>query len=256
MLMVGRKRLIIVTVGVLLAAVVIFGMAFLRSGAPQTQDKTAQNQPASQKPTFNKKLYSLESPTSPWLVVNKRRPLTPVDFAPQLATPSVKLRLSGSNPEMQVSGQILPAVEQLFETAKQAGFDLILASGYRSYQQQTVVYNAEVRRSSQEAADRESARPGHSEHQTGLAIDVGPASRQCEIETCFADMPEGQWVATNAYKFGFIIRYGKDQEAVTGYMYEPWHLRYVGSELAAELHQQNYPPLETFFNLGPATSYQ
>lgn len=254
--MVRHRRLLVAIISLL----VVFGLVAvgykLLSNRTSDDQKTAQNYQSKEPAAFNKKLYSLESPASPWLVVNKRRPLTPVDFTPQVATPNVKLRLSASNPEMQVSGQIVPAVEQLFAAAMQAGFELILASGYRSYQQQTVVYNAEVRRNGQEAADRESARPGHSEHQTGLAIDVGPASRQCEIETCFADMPEGQWIAANAYKFGFIIRYGKDQEAVTGYMYEPWHLRYVGNALAAEMHQQNYPPLETFFNLGPAAGYQ
>jgi D-alanyl-D-alanine carboxypeptidase len=170
--------------------------------------------------------------------------------------PNVGLRLPGSNPEMQVSPQAVPALEQLAAAAKHDGLDLIVASAYRSYQAQVSVYNAEVSRNGQQAADRESARPGHSEHQTGLAIDIGAASRKCEVQACFADMPEGQWVAANAYKYGFIIRYAQTTEAITGYTYEPWHLRFVGKELATELHAHDNPPLEIFFGLGAAPDYQ
>ncbi len=207
-------------------------------------------------PRFDKTKYSYDSSTSPWLVINKQRPLEPIDYAPQLAAPNVPLRLPATNPEMQVSGQIVPAVQQLFAAAKQAGFDLMVASGYRSYSQQVAVYNAEVGRNGQDVADRESARPGHSEHQTGLAVDVEPSDRRCEVQVCFGDLPEGKWVAAHAHTYGFIIRYMPGTEAVTGYTYEPWHLRYVGAELAAEIYEQDNPPLETFFGLDVAPDYR
>lgn len=250
-----HKRSILLVIGLLVAiAAVVFWMV-IRSD-PESAGRATQQAGTTAPPAFDKKLHSLDTPTSPWVIANKRRPLNPTDFAPQTAAPNVPLRLPGTNPEMQVSRQIIPAVEQLFAAAKADGLDLMLASGYRSYQQQVVVYNAEVNRYGQEAADRESARPGHSEHQTGLAVDVEPITRQCEIQACFGDLPEGKWVAANAHKFGFIIRYSKDNEAVTGYNYEPWHIRYVGPELAAELYQQGNPPLETFFNLGAAPGYR
>jgi D-alanyl-D-alanine carboxypeptidase len=105
-------------------------------------------------------------------------------------------------------------------------------------------------------ADSQSARPGYSEHQTGLAVDVEPTSRKCEVEACFGDTPEGKWVAANAHKFGFIIRYPKNMQSVTGYIYEPWHIRYVGKELAGEMHKQNIATLEQFFGLEAAPDYQ
>jgi D-alanyl-D-alanine carboxypeptidase len=205
---------------------------------------------------FNKTRYSINTASSQWVVVNKHRQLEPVDFTPQLATPNVPLRLSASYPEMQVSGQMVAALQQLFDGASKAGLNLMVASGYRSYQTQIGVYGAEVNRNGQAAADRESARPGYSEHQTGLAVDIEPANRQCEIEVCFGELPEGKWVAANAHKYGFIIRYQHGTEAVTGYTYEPWHIRYVGTELANELHRLGNPALETFFGVGAAPTYQ
>lgn len=226
------------------------------TGEPGTAQSGDRNQTTS--PRFNKTQQSLNDPASPWVIVNKRRPLSPATYAPPLATPNVPLRLQGDggdNPEMQVSTQIVSAMERLFAAAKTDGLDLMLASGYRSYQQQVIVYNAEVKQNGQAAADRESARPGHSEHQTGLAIDVEPASRQCEVQVCFGELPEGKWVAAHAHEHGFIIRYANGSEPVTGYSYEPWHLRYVGKELATEVHRQGNPPLETFFGLGAAPDY-
>src|SRR5690606_14648016 len=112
------------------------------------------------------------------------------------------------------------ALEQMFMAAKNEGLSLLLASGYRSYNLQVGVYNRNVREVGQAEADIRSARPGHSEHQTGLAVDVGAASRQCEIEECFSTLPEGKWVAANAYRFGFVIRYPQNKQGTTGYVYE------------------------------------
>jgi zinc D-Ala-D-Ala carboxypeptidase len=247
---------------VVLAAVVILAIwlavrpdAPPESGTGPTSTQSSQTAPPPS-PSFDKHRLSLSAPDSPWVIANKRRPLSPVEFVPQLATPAVPLRLSSGSPEMQLSVQAIPALEQLFAAAKADGLDLMLASGYRSYGQQIAVYDSEVRRFGQDQADRESARPGHSEHQTGLAADVEPASRKCEIIACFGDLPEGKWVAANAHRFGFIIRYAQGSEPVTGYTYEPWHLRFVGKELATELYEQGNPPLETFFDLAAAPDYQ
>lgn len=124
----------------------------------------------------------------------------------------------------------------LFTDAKAEGYSLKVASGYRSFADQRYIYNGYAAESGQAAADRFSARPGHSEHQSGLAFDVNhPDSNQ--LLTSFGDSPVGQWIAENAHRYGFIIRYPEDKESVTGYMYEPWHLRYVGTDLAAVLRE-------------------
>lgn len=204
---------------------------------------------------FNNKVFSIDDPRSLWVVVNKRRPLNPTDYAPELTTPPVALRLSKEASEMQVSNQMAPALLQLFQAAEAAGVPLMLASGYRSYSQQVAVYGAEVKNYGGLQADRESARPGHSEHQTGLAADLEPVNRQCEIAQCFGQLPEGKWLVANAASYGFIIRYPENKEQITGYMYEPWHVRYVGLMLAKELESHADDTLETFFKLPAAAVY-
>lgn len=150
---------------------------------------------------------------------------------------------------MQLRSETATAVEQLFAAAKKDGINLMVSSGYRSYTYQVNLYAGYVRSSGQAEADKISARPGHSEHQTGLALDVEPTSKTCEVEQCFGDTPEGQWVKAHAYEYGFIIRYTPDKVAVTGYSSEPWHIRYVGAELAAEMHRTNTETLEEFFGI-------
>lgn len=109
-------------------------------------------------------------------------------------------------------------------------------SSYRSYSTQVNTYNGWVQRSGQEAADTFSARPGHSEHQLGLAVDLGDQNvPSCNLEECFGDTQGGKWLESNAHKYGFIIRYQEGKQAITGFIYEPWHLRYVGVEAATNI---------------------
>ncbi len=151
------------------------------------------------------------------LIANKKYPL-PQDFNP------------GEDPEARA------AFEQMAADAKTLGFDLVAFSGFRSYEYQTTLYNNYVNRDGKEAADRYSARPGHSEHQTGLAFDIGEKSREDLWLTAeFGETPAGKWLADNAYKYGFILRYPEGKEDVTGFMYESWHFRYLGVEKATEV---------------------
>ena len=207
--------------------------------------------------TFDKSQYSLDEPSSLWVIANKQRPLQPTSYAPNdLVAPEVTLRLPASSEEMLLRTAAANALEELFAAAKQDGLDLMLASAYRSYSYQEGLYNTYVKQQGQSTADTQSARPGYSEHQTGLAADIEPASRECEVTTCFADMPEGKWLAEHAYEYGFVIRYPQGKADVTGYIYEPWHLRYVGKELATEVRQQDVPTLEEFFDLPAAPDYR
>ena len=209
---------------------------------------------------FNKHQYSINDPTSLWVVVNKGRQL-PSSYAPSdLVVPDLPIRPSASGDEQYVRAQTAAALKQLFAAAAKDGLQFMIGSGYRSYSFQSSVYNNFVASQGRAQADRSSARPGHSEHQTGWAVDVEPASRQCEIELCFGNLAEGKWLAANSYKYGFIIRYPKGKESLTGYEYEPWHIRYVGSSLANQVHQSGQT-LEQFFGLPtfsdyPVTSYQ
>lgn len=202
--------------------------------------------------SFNKQLHAINEPDSIWWVVSKVRPLDPARYAPvDLVVPDIPLRAGAGDSEMRLRKEAASALEQLVQAAKQDKISLMLASGYRSYQLQVAVYNANVQKYGQAGADKQSARPGTSEHQTGLAADIEPASRQCEIEQCFGDLEEGKWLSANAYKWGFVIRYPLDKDNITGYEYEPWHIRYVGTELSIELHKQNTQTLEEFFGIIP-----
>ena len=132
------------------------------------------------------------------------------------------------------------AFSEMTAAAKLDGFELIAFSTYRSYDYQTGLYERYVKRDGIDAADRYSARPGYSEHQTGLAFDIGEVdNEQYFASEKFGETDAGKWVATNAHRFGFIMRYPEGKEKVTGYMYESWHFRYVGIELAEEIYKQN-----------------
>jgi D-alanyl-D-alanine carboxypeptidase len=193
---------------------------------------------------FNKKLYALDEPSSLWVVVNKQRPLNPKTYAPTDLSPignGQKMRLAAAN-----------QLKLLFDAAKSASYTLIAESGYRSYSTQVSVYNHEVSAFGQTKADSESARPGYSEHQTGWAVDIG--SPGC-YEDCFGTKPASKWLLANAYRYGFILRYPVDKSTITGYRNEPWHFRYVGVDLAAELHNTRTETLEEFFGLPAAPNY-
>ena len=139
------------------------------------------------------------------------------------------------------------ALQELFAAAKNDGLNLFVKSGFRSYATQKSLYNNYVNRDGVAAADRYSARPGHSEHQTGLAFDINKAS------SSFTGSPEAIWLAENCYKYGFIIRYPEGKEAITGYMYESWHIRYLGVETATAVFNSGLC-LEEY--LGITSSYQ
>lgn len=207
--------------------------------------------------TIDKKQYSISNPNSIWVIVNKTRPINPSSFTPSnLVTPKVPIRNPDDTSEVQVRKDTAVALQDMFDSAKKDTINLVLASGYRSYKLQAIVYESFVKLQGQKTADAQSARPGFSEHQLGLAADIVPQNSACQLEVCFADTPEGKWLASNAHLFGFLIRYGKDQKNIVGYQFEPWHVRYVGKELAKEVFNEGNTPLEVFFDLPPAPDYK
>lgn len=135
-----------------------------------------------------------------------------------------------------------------FDTMKNAaaneGLNIYISSGFRSYSRQKTIYNNYVSQDGKVEADTYSARPGHSEHQSGLAFDVNI------INDSFANTKEAKWLASNCYKYGFILRYPKGKTSETGYKYEPWHFRYVGNELATKLYNNgNWITMESYFGI-------
>lgn len=203
-------------------------------------------------PTFDKTEFSIDDAASFWVVVNKLRPLNPIDYvAPDLVDVPVpyvhapKLRAEAAN----------QVVTMFAAFTAETGLQMQAQSAYRSYNTQVGTYNNWVAELGQEQADLTSARPGHSEHQTGLAIDISAKPAVCSLDQCFADTPQGTWLATNAWSYGFVLRYPNGYTPITGYEFEPWHYRYVGLELAKEYHDSGATTLEEFFGLPAAPTY-
>lgn len=140
-------------------------------------------------------------------------------------------------------------LNKLIQDARNQDLDLVFRSGYRSYESQEQLYKDYVARDGEEAANQYSATPGNSEHQTGLAFDIGSDTATDDFRSSFGDTDEGKWMEKHAHEYGFIIRYLEGKEDITGYQYEPWHLRYVGKDLAQKIHQKNVT-LEEYFDYG------
>jgi D-alanyl-D-alanine carboxypeptidase len=241
----SKNRRIFIALVVLVAAIAVSMFVLdMRADAPSSGSNSQSQQEST---GFDKKMNSIYEPGSPWWIVNKDRPL-PDGYVPELGVPDVRLRLARDAEQMKFGTLAMKSLEEMFAAAQANGVELVFGSGYRSYALQKQFYDSYVAQDGQEAADRYSARPGTSEHQTGLAFDATAMSGQCHLEICFEDMPEGQWLLENAHKYGFIIRYPKGKEHITTYQYEPWHLRYVGKELATELRHIGQA-MEEFFAL-------
>lgn len=198
--------------------------------------------------------HSLTDPASPWVVVNKHRPLSPAGYVPaDLVQPRVRLATSGES--ALLNSTTAGAAEKMFAAAAAAGVVITLASGYRSFNTQIATYNRWVKAEGQAAADTASARPGYSEHQTGWSFDIGDGSGRDSFTPAFANQPAAVWVKANAHLFGFVVRYPWMFHEITGYFYEPWHLRYVGVETAGEMNARGIATLEEYFDLEPAPGY-
>jgi D-alanyl-D-alanine carboxypeptidase len=228
-----------------------FPVVDTREVSPPTPEVVVSGEVEEQAPSFDMSLHSLEEPGSLWVVVNKRRALDPHDYAPgDLVAPNIP---SAFPPLLRQ--EVARAAEEMYAEAWGDGVPFRLQSTYRSFAIQQRVKAASVERFGQEVSDQRSARAGHSEHQTGLALDISGAGGSCALEACFATTPEGVWLAKHAWRFGFILRYPEGKSDTTGYIFEPWHFRYVGLGLAQELNEQGNPTLEEFFGLGAAPEY-
>lgn len=251
---------VILFVGISLFAIYLWGKptSMITHSAPKIGSVpsviASRSKPGS---SFNKDQFSTTDPASIWVIVNKQHPLIPINYIPKdLVIPNVPQRSNITTDEKQVSAKMAPSLEQMFNAAIQQGVNLNLQSGYRSYNLQKIVYNNELMNYGQVQADKESARPGYSEHQTGFAADIGGTTDPaCNVSQCFIQTPEAIWLSANAFRFGFIIRYTQSNTAVTGYEAEAWHVRYVGTSLSTTMHQNNIGSLEQFFNVTGGPSY-
>ena len=179
-----------------------------------------------------------DADSSLWHVVSKDFPLADAHYRPtnvQLA--AVASRTDKSADERSLRADVMPDLEKMFADAQAAGHDLLIGSGFRSYEQQNIYFSNYSRINGEAEANKYSARPGQSEHQTGLSLDISTVSRACYLEECFAQTPAGMWLAEHSTEYGFILRYPVDKVEITKYIFEPWHFRYVGKDFAKAIKQ-------------------
>lgn len=193
-------------------------------------------------------------PQSITVLVNKELSL-PTDYVPaDLVVPDVFFNLDYFDEKKQMREEAAEALEELFQAAGTENLSLCAISGYRSYDRQSEIFSKNILSQGIDHTLQYSAKPGNSEHQTGLSIDLSTKSIQYKLIDSFDDTPEGIWLAENAYTYGYIIRYPEDKVDITGYSYEPWHIRYVGKALALYLFDNNLT-LEEYYNFEPTIDY-
>lgn len=172
------------------------------------------------------------------LLVNKSHPLSDTYVPPDLVPVNIPFARIGDDLRNYMRKPAARALEKMFGASKASGLKLIGVSGYRSYERQKSIYEHNLAVKGEAHTSLYSARPGRSEHQTGLAMDISTPSIRSALTTDFEDTPEGEWLRENAWGYGFILRYPSGRENITGYAYEPWHFRYVGKNLAAYLKKE------------------
>ncbi|MHA7967064.1 M15 family metallopeptidase [Paenibacillus sp. CAU 1782] len=194
-------------------------------------------------------------PASLTVLVNPVNKL-PEDYSPDdLVYPDVRFTFSEKLEKRMLRKEAAEALEVMFAAAEQDKIYLAGVSAYRSHETQTKLFERYVKRDGYEKARTYSALPGTSEHETGLAIDVSGSDGKCAAADCFGDTKEAKWLAEHAADHGFVIRYPEGKQDITGYQYEPWHLRYVGKELAGKLYVDSLT-LEEYFNATPVNENQ
>lgn len=180
---------------------------------------------------FYKNIKEIKNPNNYLVLVNKNNKLD------RFYVPNDLEKVNNyTNKEIYLRKDVLKAFLKLASDAKKLGYNITLVSGYRTYEYQENLFNYYVFEKGIDYALNASAKPGHSEHQTGLSIDIAGSNLDYNK---FEDSKEFDWVLNNAYKYGFILRYPKGSEYITGYKYEPWHYRYVGLKHAKYIHKKN-----------------
>ena len=195
---------------------------------------------------------SISDMTSDWVLVNRRNPLSPRTFAPpDLAVPRMS-DAAGGRLRADAATALATMASAVAADAGRIGID----TAYRSYATQDALYDRWLARRGRTWTDTWYARPGYSEHQTGLTVDLLPVGEAgCRINDCIDETPQGRWLARNSWRYGFILRYEKGYRSTVGLGFEPWHFRYVGTELARAYHDGGWHTLEEFLDEPPAPTY-
>lgn len=198
--------------------------------------------------TMYDKIYSplgitpetIEDPDDITVLVNKQYAI-PEDYVPDDLVTVV-------DSSQQLRKEAAEAYEAFYNAAVAKGISIYSISGYRTNETQTLYWNNQVKVRGEEYASQYSAYPLRSEHQLGLAIDISYMTEGDRLSESVADSEIGQFIVSDAYKYGFILRYPEDKTNITNYGYEPWHIRYVGVELATKLYEEDLT-LEEYYEV-------
>ena len=208
---------------------------------PQPEEEEPIGEEEPQQPTLPKATEQerLEAEKRGLLIlINKQNPVDQA-YKPEDLTPIKYYASNRSEAGRYMRKEAAGQFHKLVEAAAAEGHELVMTTAYRSYGFQQTLWNNYVASEGEAAASRFSARPGQSEHQSGLAVDVSAPSVDYALTDSFGETEEGIWLAQNAHRFGFIIRFPEGKEDITGYLYEPWHIRYVGEPVAAEIYAKD-----------------
>lgn len=194
----------------------------------------------------------IQNPENDRLLVNTEFYLSASFIPDELVAPQVQFTFSEQNLDKRYLRQVAAkALESMFTASKESGHELRAVSGYRSYQRQSELFNAKVKANGELEAEKWVARPGTSEHQTGLSMDISSLNYGNKLEQGFDQTNEFRWLTQNAYKFGFILRYPANKEDITKHSYEPWHYRFVGIDVATEMVKRGLSFEEFMMNAKP-----
>ncbi|MEH7458153.1 M15 family metallopeptidase [Bacillus sp. JJ1127] len=235
-----KKRWALLSVVVVVVVIVVAGMNYKMYKDKQAQEVNASVAFPKEQETITKMegdIAVVNNPDSILVLVNKNRRL-PDRYKPQdLVIPKVRYSNEGDQEKKKMRKEAAVALEKMFQQGDQERIFLFAVSGFRSFDRQKALNTMYKIQDGEAKTAMSSAVPGTSEHQTGLAMDITSQSAKFQLESIFGDTKEGKWLAQNAHKFGFVIRYTKEKESITGYRYEPWHVRYVGNPQATYLYE-------------------
>ncbi|BFT70250.1 D-alanyl-D-alanine carboxypeptidase family protein [Paenibacillus sp. P36] len=226
------------------------------TASPQTSTKPVQSPSASPKtsstPSKSDGLQVIAKPESVTVLVNKQFSL-PSSYEPtDLVYPDIPFTFAEKIEKRKMRSVAAEAIEKLVAGAKKDGINIAGVSAYRSYATQKSLFQRYVQKDGEEKAKMYSAVPGTSEHETGLAIDVSGSDGKCAAEDCFGGTKEANWLEKHVQEYGFVIRYPKGKEKITGYQYEPWHIRYVGVDTAKDMVAKKMT-MEEYYNAVPVS---
>lgn len=198
----------------------------------ETQEVVIEETPTPE-PTINPEEDERFFDVNSYLVVANKKHKLPDGYEPSdLTIPNVEMRYN----QWSLRAEASTKLEEMFAAAQKDDVYLVMGSGYRGEDFQSVLYNNYCDQYGCDVADTISSRPGYSDHQTGLATDLCGQDESYDLSVAFEETKEGIWLKDNAHKFGFIMRYPKGKEEITGYSYEPWHFRYIGVDAATEIY--------------------